>query len=54
MAWGLRLWRGAEAEHWVRHTVADELARIDDPVLRAVLGGPLAVRCGWRLTSSTS
>lgn len=38
MAWGLRLWRGAEAEHWARHTVADELAKIDNPLLRAVLG----------------
>jgi all-trans-retinol 13,14-reductase len=39
MAWGLRLWRGAEAERWVRRTLADELAPIDDPALRAVLGG---------------
>jgi all-trans-retinol 13,14-reductase len=38
MAWGLRLWRGAQAEHWAQHTLADELARIDDPRLRAVLG----------------
>jgi phytoene dehydrogenase-like protein len=38
MSWGLRLWRGAEAEHWARHTVAEELAKIDDPLLRAVLG----------------
>jgi all-trans-retinol 13,14-reductase len=38
MAWGLRLWRGAEAEHWARHTLAEELAKIDDPLLRAVLG----------------
>lgn len=38
MAWGLRLWRGAEAERWVRRTLADELAGIDDPALRAVLG----------------
>lgn len=38
MAWGLRLWRGAEAEHWARHTVADELAKTRDPLLRAVLG----------------
>ena len=38
MAWGLRLWRGAEAERWARHTVADELAKIDDALLRAVLG----------------
>jgi len=38
MSWGLRLWRGTQAEHWARHTVADELAKIDDPMLRAVLG----------------
>jgi all-trans-retinol 13,14-reductase len=38
MSWGLRLWRGAEAENWARHTVADELTRIDEPLLRAVLG----------------
>ena len=38
MSWGLRLWRGAEAELWARQTVAEELARLDDPRLRAVLG----------------
>lgn len=38
MAWGLRLWRGAEAGHWAHQTLADELAKIDDPLLRAVLG----------------
>lgn len=38
MAWGLRLWRGADAASWARHTVAEELAKIDDPLLRAVLG----------------
>jgi all-trans-retinol 13,14-reductase len=38
MSWGLRLWRGAEAEHWARHTLAEELAKIDDPRLAAVLG----------------
>lgn len=38
MAWGLRLWRGADAARWARHTVAEELAKIDDPLLRAVLG----------------
>lgn len=37
-AWGLRLWRGAEAAGWAHQTLADELARIDDPALRAVLG----------------
>ena len=39
LAWGLRLWRGEEAGRWARHTLADELARIDDAALRAVLGG---------------
>ena len=39
MAWCLSLWRGAEAEHWARRTLADELASISDPKLRAVLGG---------------
>lgn len=38
MAWPMRLWRGAEAERWARHSLADELARIADPMLRAVLG----------------
>jgi all-trans-retinol 13,14-reductase len=39
MAWGLRLLRGADVRHWSVLTLADELARIDDPALRAVLGG---------------
>jgi all-trans-retinol 13,14-reductase len=39
MAWGLRLLRGAEAQRWSQRTLADELARIDDPTLRVVLGG---------------
>jgi all-trans-retinol 13,14-reductase len=39
LAWGLRLLRGADAEQWSRRTLGDELARIDDPALRAVLGG---------------
>lgn len=38
MAWGLRLLRGAEALRWSERTLADELGRIDDPALRAVLG----------------
>ena len=38
LAWGLRLWRGAQVEHWTRRTLADELACIADPKLRAVLG----------------
>jgi all-trans-retinol 13,14-reductase len=39
MAWVLSLWRGAEAQHWAHRTLADELAAISDPALRAVLGG---------------
>ncbi|SCK30451.1 Phytoene dehydrogenase-related protein [Variovorax sp. HW608] len=38
VAWALSLWRGADAEHWTRRTLADELALISDPELRAVLG----------------
>jgi all-trans-retinol 13,14-reductase len=38
LAWVLRQWRGGEAERWAHHTLADELAKIDDPALRAVLG----------------
>jgi all-trans-retinol 13,14-reductase len=38
LALGLRLVRGAQAEHWARHTLADELARIAHPQLRAVFG----------------
>jgi len=38
LAWGLRLWRGAQAEHWARHSLAAELAKIDEPALCAVLG----------------
>jgi all-trans-retinol 13,14-reductase len=38
IAAGLRLLRGKQAEAWTRHTLADELTRIADPQLRAVLG----------------
>jgi hypothetical protein len=38
MAWGLRLWRGADAASWARHSLAEELAKIDDAQLRGVLG----------------
>ena len=38
LGWGLRLWRGVADQHWTTHTLADELAKIDDPKLRAVLG----------------
>lgn len=38
MCWRLRLWRCAEAERWARQTAADELSKIKDPLLSAVLG----------------
>lgn len=38
LAFGLRLVRGAQVEHWARDTLGNELARISDPQLRAVLG----------------
>ena len=38
VAAGVRLFRGRQAEAWVRHTLAEELARIGNPQLRAVLG----------------
>ncbi|MDH5538162.1 MAG: NAD(P)/FAD-dependent oxidoreductase [Rhizobacter sp.] len=38
LAAGLRLLRGRQAEAWARHTLGDELARIGNPQLRAVLG----------------
>ncbi|MDH5331082.1 MAG: NAD(P)/FAD-dependent oxidoreductase, partial [Aquincola sp.] len=38
LAFGLRLVRGAQAEQWARHTLADELALVEDPALRCVLG----------------
>jgi len=38
LAFGLRLLRGAEAERWARHTLADELAKVTNPKLSAVLG----------------
>ncbi len=38
LAWGMRMWRGDEAQHWSRHTLADELAKLDNPQLVAVLG----------------
>jgi phytoene dehydrogenase-like protein len=38
LAWGLRQWRGTEVRRWTEHTLADEMAKIDDPSLRAVLG----------------
>lgn len=38
LASGLRLLRGAQVEQWTGHTLTDELARIGDPRLRAVLG----------------
>jgi all-trans-retinol 13,14-reductase len=38
LAWGLKLWRGAEVEQMSRRTLADALAEVPDPRLRAVLG----------------
>jgi all-trans-retinol 13,14-reductase len=38
MASGFLSLSSAEAEHWARHTLAEELAKIDDPRLAAVLG----------------
>ncbi len=38
MARALRLFRGAEAEHWAHQTLARQLEAIDDSQLRAVLG----------------
>jgi all-trans-retinol 13,14-reductase len=34
----LRAWRGAKAQQWARHTLAEQLSCIEDPRLRAVLG----------------
>jgi all-trans-retinol 13,14-reductase len=39
LGWGLRLWRGFADQHWSSHTLADELAKIDDIRLQAILGG---------------
>jgi all-trans-retinol 13,14-reductase len=38
VAAGLRLLRGEQTQAWAQHTLADELARIAHPQLRAVLG----------------
>jgi all-trans-retinol 13,14-reductase len=38
MAWGLRMLRGADLHRFAQRTLADALASIDDPRLRAVLG----------------
>ena len=38
LAWGLRLWRGAEVRHFSERTLAQALAPIEDVRLRAVLG----------------
>lgn len=38
LATAVRLLGGAQATHWANRRVADELARIDDPLLCAVLG----------------
>jgi all-trans-retinol 13,14-reductase len=38
LAWGLKLWRGAEVEHMCRRTLAQALAEVPNTQLRAVLG----------------
>lgn len=38
LAWALKLWRGAEVERLSRRTLAQALAEVPDPHLRAVLG----------------
>lgn len=38
LAYGLRLVRGGQAQRWANQTLADELARVSHPQLRAVLG----------------
>ncbi len=38
LAWGWRLWRGAEVRRFSEQTLAQALTAIDDPQLRAVLG----------------
>jgi all-trans-retinol 13,14-reductase len=38
LAWGLKLWRGAEVERLSQRTLAQALLEVDDPHLRAVLG----------------
>lgn len=38
LGWGLRMWQGASDQHWASHTLAQELDRIEDAKLRAVLG----------------
>jgi all-trans-retinol 13,14-reductase len=38
LAWGLRLWSGAEVRQFSERTLAQALEAIDDPRLRAVLG----------------
>ncbi len=38
LAWGWRLWHGAELRRFSQRTLAEALTAIDDPQLRAVLG----------------
>jgi all-trans-retinol 13,14-reductase len=38
LGWAVRQWHGSEAERWARRTLAEELALVRDPRLRAVLG----------------
>lgn len=38
LGWAVRQWHGTEAERWARRTLAQELALVREPRLRAVLG----------------
>jgi all-trans-retinol 13,14-reductase len=38
LAWGMKLWRGAEVEAMSRRTLAQALSEVSDPQLRAILG----------------
>lgn len=38
LAWGVKLLRGRQIEHWAHHTLADALAPVSSRELRAVLG----------------
>lgn len=38
LAWGVRLLRGTQVQHWAQHTLAQELAKVRNQQLRAVLG----------------
>ncbi len=38
LVWGLHLWHGSDIGHWAHLTLANTLAEVPDPHLRAVLG----------------